>query len=209
MKKILVIDDEEPVRANIQMLLHLEGYQSVSARNGFEGIDIAKKEIPDLIICDVMMPKCDGYKVLEELRNYQPTAIIPFIFLTGKTEWDDLRKGMGLGSDDYLKKPFKISELVETVRIQLSKHEKYVENAENDKWESEERFKAVFNYAPMGIALIDPDGKMVKVNTTYCKIIGYQAEELYKKTIMDLTFKDDLDNSIELNEKIKRGLTTK
>lgn len=204
MKKILVIDDEEPIRLNIKVILQREGFIAVLAKNGIEGIEIAKKEIPDLILCDVLMPNCDGYKVLETLRNYKPTSLIPFVFLTGKTDRDDFRKAMLLGGDDYIQKPFNINELVKTVKTHLAKYSKFIEEAENLKWESEESFSAFFNYAPVGIALLGPDEKIAKVNTPYCAILGYTPEELYDLSIYDFIYPDDVEKTKFLNEKLKR-----
>jgi len=202
MKKILVIDDEEPIRLNIQMILQREGYTPILAKNGLEGIELAKKELPHLILCDVLMPTCDGFKVLETLRNHKPTSLIPFVFLTGKTEKDDFRKGMLMGGDDYIPKPFNIHELVKTVHAHLEKYSKFIEEAENMKWEGEESFRAIFKYAPVGIALISPDGKIVKVNTPYCVILGYTPDELHGTSIYDITYPADKENTRLMNEKL-------
>lgn len=121
MKKILVVEDEKSVRENIVTLLTEEGYKVFSAQNGEQGINVAKSEEPDLIICDIMMPGKDGYAVLTELSNYRNTKTIPFIFLTAKVERSDLRLGMELGADDYLFKPFKIDELLKSVESRLKK----------------------------------------------------------------------------------------
>jgi PAS domain S-box-containing protein len=205
MKKILVIDDDDSIRANIEMILSHEFYNPILARNGLEGIELAKKEIPDLIICDVIMPGCDGFKVLASLRSYPHTSLIPFIFLTGKSERADLRKGMTLGGDDYLTKPFKMSELLEAVNIQLIKHENIVELAENAQWESEERFKSIFNYAPLGMALSNPVGEIIKANKTYCEILNYSLDEFLSMTVSKITAPEDVDEVVALNEKVKRG----
>ena len=107
----------------------LAGYQCLSAANGREGVDIAKKEKPDLIICDIMMPELDGYGVLHMLRRNEETSTTPFIFLSAKTERTDLRKGMDMGADDYITKPFDDIELLNAVETRLRKydilHEKY------------------------------------------------------------------------------------
>lgn len=121
MKKILVIEDEKSVRENILTLLTEESYSILSASNGEAGINIAKAEIPDLIICDIMMPGKDGYDVLKDLSKHKQTKTIPFIFLTAKVEHSDLRRGMELGADDYLFKPFKIDELLKSVETRLKK----------------------------------------------------------------------------------------
>lgn len=123
MKKILVIEDEKSVRENIFTLLSEEGYNVLSANDGETGISIAKIETPDLIICDIMMPGKDGYAVLKELSMHKQTKTIPFIFLTAKVERADLRNGMELGADDYLFKPFRLEELLNSIESRLKKSE--------------------------------------------------------------------------------------
>src|SRR5438876_3100272 len=102
MKKILVIEDEPEMRRNITTLLRYHDYEPIAAENGRQGIEAARREKPDLILCDVMMPELDGYAVLQALQTDASLARIPFIFLTAKGEKDDLRSGMNLGADDYL-----------------------------------------------------------------------------------------------------------
>ena len=105
-KKILLIEDNPEVRENTSEILELAGYDVVTAPNGKLGVEIAQNSHPDLIICDIMMPELDGYGVLHILNKNIDTAGIPFIFLTAKPEKIDIRKGMNLGADDYLTKPF-------------------------------------------------------------------------------------------------------
>jgi DNA-binding response OmpR family regulator len=106
MKTILIIEDSTDVRENIAEILKLENYEAVTAENGTIGIEKAKTVMPDLIICDIMMPGISGYDVLKQLNNDTSTGGIPFIFLTAKSERSDVRMGMNLGADDYLTKPF-------------------------------------------------------------------------------------------------------
>ena len=105
MKKILVIEDEPEMRRNLTTVLRLEKFHPLPAENGRVGVELAKKEKPDLILCDVMMPELDGYGVIAALRADAETVAIPFIFLTAKGEKPDIRAGMNLGADDYLTKP--------------------------------------------------------------------------------------------------------
>lgn len=121
MKKILAIEDEKPVLTNIIEILESGGFNAIGAENGAVGVQLATKEIPDLIICDVMMPVLDGYGVLKQLRSQPLTEIIPFVFLTAKADKGDLRQGMNLGADDYLSKPFRRKELLEAVNTRLEK----------------------------------------------------------------------------------------
>lgn len=121
MFKVLVIEDEVEIRANLLELLALEGYDVVGADNGITGLVGALECQPDLILCDVMMPELDGYDVLSALRKEPKTALIPFIFLTALADKGDIRKGMDLGSDDYLTKPFTCSEVLNAVETRLKK----------------------------------------------------------------------------------------
>jgi CheY-like chemotaxis protein/CRP-like cAMP-binding protein len=122
-KKILVIDDNKDIRENIAEILELANYTTFTAENGKRGVETALKEKPSLIICDIMMPELDGYGVLHLLRKNNDTQHIPFIFLTAKTERGDYRKGMEMGADDYITKPFEEIELLNAVETRLKKSE--------------------------------------------------------------------------------------
>ena len=119
MKKILVIEDEPEMRWNVAALLRFHNYEPVAAENGRAGVEAARREKPDLILCDVMMPEMDGYGVLQALQTDPSLARIPFIFLTAKGEKDDLRSGMNLGADDYLTKPVANADLVRAIATRL------------------------------------------------------------------------------------------
>lgn len=121
MAKILVIEDEASIRENILDLLEAENFQALGAANGKVGIEVASQEIPDLILCDMMMPEIDGNGVLKALRSEPVTATIPFIFLTAKAEKTDIRQGMELGADDYITKPCTPQELLKAIAIRLEK----------------------------------------------------------------------------------------
>ncbi len=121
--KILVIEDDNSVRENIDVLLAEEGYKVFSAGNGKDGLKIARQELPHLIICDIMMQGIDGYQVLKELSTDAETRTIPFIFLTAKVEKNDIRKGMNLGADDYLFKPFDADDLLAAIASRLKRIE--------------------------------------------------------------------------------------
>ncbi|MFB2968734.1 response regulator [Aerosakkonema sp. BLCC-F183] len=131
--KILVIEDEEFVRANILDILECKDFDVVGAKNGEEGIREAQKEIPDLILCDIMMPDMDGYSVLTELQQQPITAVIPFIFLTAKTEREDLRLAMELGADDYITKPCTATELLSAISSRLKKQAIYIEQYQEQR----------------------------------------------------------------------------
>lgn len=121
MKKILVIEDNLEVRENIVEILSLSNFKVVEAENGKQGVELAMQELPDLIVCDIMMPVLDGYGVLHMLSRNATTASIPFIFLTAKSEKSDFRKGMESGADDYLTKPFDGSELLNAIDTRFKK----------------------------------------------------------------------------------------
>ena len=121
MNSILVIEDNENIRENTAEILELAGYKAFTAENGKRGVEVALKEIPNVIVCDIMMPELDGYGVLHLLKKNPSTENIPFIFLTAKTERSDMRKGMEMGADDYITKPFDDIELLKAVETRLKK----------------------------------------------------------------------------------------
>jgi CRP/FNR family transcriptional regulator, cyclic AMP receptor protein len=121
MKKVLLIEDNDDIRANTAEILELSNYKVITAANGKKGVELALKYLPDLIICDIMMPELDGYGVLHAIHKNEAVKNTPFIFLTAKTERMDLRKGMDLGADDYITKPFSGTELLNAVDGRLKK----------------------------------------------------------------------------------------
>ncbi len=123
MKTILLIEDNPDMRENTAEILELAKYNVLTAADGKEGVQIAQREKPDLIVCDIMMPELDGYGVLHMLGKDRSTAGIPFIFLSAKAEKSDLRMGMSMGADDYLTKPFENTELLHAVEVRLKKNE--------------------------------------------------------------------------------------
>ncbi len=123
MKRILVIDDDARLRQHFAEILRLDGHQVVEARNGREGVDRARQDLPDLVLCDITMPEMNGHRVLETLRAEPRTAHLPFIFLTGWNEPADVRTGMNLGADDYLTKPVTPDDLLAAVRARLRRAE--------------------------------------------------------------------------------------
>lgn len=121
--RILIIEDQAPMRRNIALMLELEGYEVLTAENGRTGLEKARAEKPDLVICDVMMPELDGHGVVQALRAEAATAIVPFIFLTAKSDKSDLRIGMNFGADDYLTKPVVREDLLAAVSARLARAE--------------------------------------------------------------------------------------
>lgn len=122
-KRILIIDDDARLRQHFAEILRLDGHGVIEARDGREGVDLARREAPDLVLCDITMPGMNGHRVLENLRAEPRTAALPFIFLTGWNEQEDVRTGMNLGADDYLTKPVTPDDLLAAVRARLRRAE--------------------------------------------------------------------------------------
>jgi len=121
MTKILIIEDEKDILDNLKKILAFEGFETVGACDGIIGLEAARRELPDLIVCDIMMPGLDGYQLAAELKKEDATAVIPFIFLSAKADRSDIRRGMDLGADDYLTKPFNKSGLLSAINTRLQK----------------------------------------------------------------------------------------
>ena len=128
-KRVLIIDDDAKLRRHYAELLKLEGYAVIEAPNGREGVECARRERPDLVLCDITMPEMNGHRVLETLRAEPRTAHLPFVFLTGWSERGDIRTGMNLGADDYLTKPVVPDELLAAIRSRLQRAESSVSAA--------------------------------------------------------------------------------
>ncbi len=129
-EKIVVIEDNPDVRNNLNEILDSAGYTVETAPNGEVGIEVIKRTHPDLVLCDIMMPELDGYGVLKAVRENSAVASTPFVFLTAKTARDDLSKGMELGADDYIMKPFTIAELLKRVKVRLDKRKEVLDKSE-------------------------------------------------------------------------------
>ncbi len=131
-KRLLIIEDQAPMRRNIALMLELEGYEVFTAENGRIGLEQARLHRPDLVLCDVMMPEMDGYSVVQALREDSDLAATPFIFLTAKSDRNDVRVGMNFGADDYLTKPVVRDDLLAAVQVRLNRaetHEKQIQAA--------------------------------------------------------------------------------
>lgn len=152
-KTILIIDDNAEIRENTAEILSLGGYKTVTAENGKKGVEVALSQKPDLIVCDIMMPELDGYGVLHLLRKNPETEDIPLIFLTAKAERSDLRKGMEMGADDYVTKPFEEIELMNAIESRLRKYDvlskRYHPNAKGlSEFANDLRENGLFNFNP-------------------------------------------------------------
>lgn len=148
MKKILVIEDEPEMRRNLTTILRLEGFQPLAAENGRAGVEMALKEQPDLVLCDVMMPDVDGYGALSALRSDKRTSALPFIFLTAKGEKPDIRAGMNLGADDYLTKPVAKADLLEAIRSRLERAAQQVVSEFNPNFQSSKPLEEQLGLTP-------------------------------------------------------------
>ncbi|MEG3933428.1 MULTISPECIES: EAL domain-containing response regulator [unclassified Microcoleus] len=165
MKKILVIEDEQVIRENILKLLKAEGFDVTGAENGSQGLYAAVSNVPDVIICDVMMPELDGYGVLVALRSNPVTATVPFVFLTGKADRCEMRQGMELGADDYLTKPFTKAELVGAISSRLKKQEAVAEQYNTLRSQSSE--------------LIQDADKLDRIKTSLCDALEREEFQVY------------------------------
>ena len=183
MKKILIIEDEPEMRRNIAALLRYKKYEPVAAENGRLGVEAARRERPDLILCDVMMPELDGYGVLRALQADAKLALIPFIFLTAKGEKDDLRCGMNLGADDYLTKPFGNNELVQAIEARLHR------SAQQAKREFKPDFSSAQPLASLGLTPRAAETLLWlaqgKTNSDIATILGI-TESTIKKHVQEI-----------------------
>src|SRR5947209_12768463 len=177
MKKILVIDDEEWLREMVQLALRQKGFEVVEAENGARGIQVAQKELPDLILCDVNMEKMDGYGDLSSLRSQPATAVIPFILMTGLADHAGMRHGMELGADDYLPKPFTIDALYAAVDARLRK-------AQTLRKEAEQKLADLRD----NISLMLPHELRTPLNgiLAYGEILAADAARLHKEEIAEV-----------------------
>lgn len=121
MPTILLIEDNRDIHENTAELLELEGFNILSARNGREGVEVAKAHLPDLILCDVMMPEMNGWEVIRLLKEDHSTSGIPFVFISASVEKKEIRSGFDLGADGYVRKPFEADELISTIKTCLNK----------------------------------------------------------------------------------------
>jgi two-component system, sensor histidine kinase and response regulator len=177
MSKILVIEDEDAVRENIVELLSEEGYEAIGATDGDEGVRQIWKEMPDLIICDILMPNLDGYGVLAKISQDVRLTSIPFLFLTARIGRDDLRKGMGLGADDYITKPFTRSELLQAITTRLGRMQKLETFAQRKLIELQKQLTTKLPYE-----LLTP----LSVTLGYSELLHERINELSREEVRGL-----------------------
>lgn len=145
MRKILIIEDEAAIRENTQEILEAQGFEVIGADNGIVGLRLAKSKLPDLILCDVIMPELNGFETLSALRQDATTELIPLIFLTAKASREDLRQGMELGADDYLTKPFTAEELLGAVASRLKLQERLIRQSANERQQAKKLKQEMHN----------------------------------------------------------------
>jgi DNA-binding NarL/FixJ family response regulator len=184
MKRILVIEDEPEMRRNLTTILRLERFHPLAAEDGQVGVEVAKREKPDLVLCDVMMPKLDGYGVIAALRASQETAAIPFIFLTAKGEKPEIRAGMNLGADDYLTKPVAKADLLAAVRARLERATQQTVPEFKPNFESAKPLETVFGLTPR-VAETLLWLSQGKTNAEIAMILG-NSESTVKKHVLEI-----------------------
>jgi DNA-binding response OmpR family regulator len=163
MKTILLAEDDPQLVRMIRNVLEMESYTCLIASNGREAVEMARKYIPDLVISDIMMPDVNGYELKKELSMETTTALIPFIYLTSMSDREDIRKGMQLGADDYLFKPFRLEELLTSVEVQLKKREKLLN--EYSKNEPVKNRQSPLSYNEYVIIKTKGSPRFIKINT--------------------------------------------
>jgi CRP-like cAMP-binding protein/CheY-like chemotaxis protein len=211
--KILLIEDNFEVRENTAELLELSNFEVLTAENGKDGVKKAKELLPDLIICDIMMPELDGYGVLHLLGRDSTTASIPFIFLTAKADKMDMRKGMNLGADDYLTKPFEEMELLNAIEMRLKKHQRLakeysmsVEGVQEFAQDAEEvgnledllKDKKVREYKKKETIYREGDYANYLYFLEKGKVKGYKTDDYGKEFVTDLYAEGDFIGYFEL-----------
>ncbi|HLN52540.1 MAG TPA: response regulator [Lentimicrobium sp.] len=193
--KILLIEDDKALALTIINLLRVKGYEVTHAPDGAVGIQKAFEILPDLILCDISMKEISGYDVFNVLKESSATAMIPFVFLTAKSELKDIRFGMQLGADDYIVKPFEYDELLTSIATRLNK-------AEAHRRANEEKFLALSMISPYGIYIYQGD-KFIETNPSLSNILGYSRSELLELGFQDLIAEENRHNTMD---KINRCL---
>lgn len=189
-KKILIIEDDLNILNNIKSILEEVNYEVATASDGIQGVKLAEQFLPDLIVCDIALPKKNGYEILETVSKNKNTNKIPFVFLTAKVEKDDLRKGMRLGADDYIFKPFDISDLLDSIKIRINKKNNLIsdfsnnnQNEKKDKYEMED--KLLFNFTGKPLMRKLNTIKFLKAETPYVKIKFSSGENVLQRETLN------------------------
>lgn len=195
MKKILLIEDDKTLRENTAIFLRKANFEVETARDGEQGMQKVLELFPCLIICDIMMPKLNGYELFEMLQEDPATAIIPFIFQTAKGEKEEVRKGMQLGADDYITKPYDFQDLLESVNIRLEKQERLLKFYDD-------KYKALIENPISGVFIYQED-RFIHVNSKFAGMFGYSQKEMLQKGFENIISPEDC---TDVNDKIQQLL---
>lgn len=195
--KILLVEDDRALAITISNLLRVKGYEVTHAGDGASGIQKAFEIIPDLILCDISMNDINGYDVFNVLKESSATAMIPFVFLTAKSELKDIRFGMQLGADDYIVKPFEYDELLTSLQTRLNK-------AEAHRKANEEKFLALSMIAPYGIFIYQGD-QFIETNPSLSNTLGYTRPELLSMGFADIIAAKDRTKAMDKIDRCLRG----
>lgn len=194
-KKVLLIEDDLLILETTGELLADFGFDVIRASGGPEGINLAKSQLPDIILCDILMPDMDGHEVLKALQTDFTTAEIPFIFLSSLSDKMDIRKGMELGADDYITKPANPDELVSTLKTRLEKFDRLIKHKEL-------RYRILFELATDAILMIKPkNGEIIDVNQSCLKILGYTKDEIQQLSAGDLFAEGEWEKALRMLRK--------
>ena len=197
-KRILIVEDDELLRESTSAFLQEEGYSVLSAVNGIGGIEKALEHHPDLILCDISMPKMNGYEVYKILNENTSTCFIPFIFLSAKTEREDIRAGMQMGADDYITKPFYYDELLKSIELRIHKREKLLSVGESG-------FKAMLDSTMTG-TFIYKDNQITFANSKLLKIFGLCTDENSNLDFFDYIHVDEKEMVLERIRRCIKGI---
>jgi PAS domain S-box-containing protein len=197
MKKILIIEDDTVLRENIAEFIQGENFEVFIAKDGLEGVQQTLQHLPDLILCDIAMPNMNGYDFYKTIQQIKTTATIPLVFLSAKTENEDIRAGMQLGADDYVVKPFDFFELLKVIKTRLAKYEKITHH-------TDEKFHALIKHPTLGM-FIYQNGSFLYYNETLASIFGYTKEEFSIITFNEL-IEDHATSKIKILNDIDRCL---
>lgn len=177
-KKILIIEDDLALSKTLKNVLKLNNYEADIASTGAEGIQKAYEYCPDLILCDINMKPIDGYQVYNILKDSALTSRIPFIFITGRSDLNDIRFGLELGVDDYIVKPFENEELLKSIKVRIEKYEKLVNIGKND-------YNTLLNLSPNGVFVFDGE-TIYETNRAFHDLTGLSETEVKKITFKNL-----------------------
>lgn len=192
MKKILIIEDDRVLRENTAEFIEGENFEVFVAEDGLMGVQQTLKHLPDLILCDISMPNMNGYDFYKTIKQIKATSTIPLVFFSARTENEDIRAGMQLGADDYVKKPFSFSELLKVIKTRLAKHE-------NLEQFNDEKFHAVMEHPKLGV-FIYQNGAFLFYNEALATIFGYDYDAFAKTNFEQLLDDNYCDKNKILND---------